>query len=75
MRALTVRVQGGQYTIDEKPQEPEGTVFSLDLDGDELSPEEVAELDAACTEAEEDEKAGRLVPASEVMANLRGLGR
>jgi hypothetical protein len=77
MRALRVRVEGGRYIIDEKPQEPEGTVLSLHIteDDDELSPEELAELEAACAEADEDVKAGRMVPAAEVMANLRRLER
>jgi hypothetical protein len=70
MRALRARVEDGRYVIDEKPQEPEGTVLSLhvtEADEDELSAEELA---AACAEADEDEREGRMTPVAQFFAEL-----
>lgn len=68
---VTAHVKGGQVVLDEPTDLPEGTRLEVELvDGDDLDDAERAELHAALAESEDDVAAGRLRPASEILADL-----
>jgi hypothetical protein len=76
MKTFKAQVVKGRLVLDEPCALPEGTVLHLvvadevDLD-EEMDPEERAEFEAALERSMEDVKTGRLVPAEEVLAELR----
>jgi len=70
---LRARVQGGKFVVDEPANLPEGTEIQLlPLDpGDWLDDEDRAALHRALAASAADARAGRLVDADEVLAELR----
>lgn len=70
---LRARVQGGKLVVDQPTSLPEGTeVQLLPLDpGDWLGDDDRAALHRALVASAADAKAGRLVDADEVLAELR----
>ncbi len=74
MHALKARVENGRYVIDEPAQLPEGAEVQLQVvDGDDLDPEERAQLHAAIEEGLDDSEADRVISAEESLAELRAL--
>jgi len=73
MRAIRAKVLGGRLVVDEPTALPEGTTLDLVLvdEGDELTDDERRALDAAISKAWDAAKAGRVRPASDVIADLR----
>ena len=69
---MKARVQSGRLILDEPTDLPEGTVVELvPVDGDDLDEGERERLHAALAKSETDLAAGRVRPASEVLADLR----
>jgi hypothetical protein len=69
MMTVRARVKNGRLVVDEPTELPEGTEMELVPADDEpwdLTPEQVAELRRRMAEP------GKLVPAEEVFARLRG---
>ena len=66
-------VKNGRIVLDEPTDLPEGTVLELVVDdeGDELDDAERAALHEAIARAWSEIKAGAVVPASELIAELR----
>lgn len=73
MPSLRARVQKGRLIIDEPTDLPEGTVLDLVVDdeGDDMDDSERAALDAAIAHALDAVRAGKVRPASEIVAELR----
>jgi hypothetical protein len=73
MSPLRARVEKGRLILDEPTTLPEGTVIDLvaDDEGDNLTDEERRALHAALTKSWASAEAGRLRPASEIIAELR----
>ncbi len=59
MQALKAHVKGGRLVLDEPTDLPEGAEVEIAVIGDDLSPEERAELHASLDRALEDSEAGR----------------
>lgn len=76
-RGIIARVRNGRLVVDEPTDLPEGTELTLIADdgGDELTSEDRERLHAALSEADDDIRQGRLVPAAEVLRGLRGRAR
>ena len=72
MKALKVRVQKGQIVGEAPPGVPEGTELELCIaePEDEMTEEELAQLDGALERAWRSIQAGRTRPAAEVLAEL-----
>jgi len=71
MRVLKAHVRGGRVVADEPTDLPEGTELELQIvDGDDLDDDERAALHAALAESEDDVTAGRVRPATDVLAEL-----
>jgi len=70
---LKARVEGGQLVLKEPTDLPEGEEVLLQIadEGDELDDEERAKLHASLEKSVAQAKAGKLIPASEVMSRLR----
>ncbi len=70
---LKAVVHDGKAVIENLDAYPNGTELELAVvdAGDELDEEELAKLDAKLAESLEDEKHGRVRPASEIIAKLR----
>ncbi len=70
---LKARVEGGQLVLKEPTDLPEGEEVQLQIadEGDELDDEERARLHASLERSVAQAKAGKLIPASEVMSRLR----
>lgn len=75
MRSLKARVVNGRLVMDEPSDLPEGTELDLVVadDGDEMSDAERAALEDSIETSLEEAKAGKLIPADEVLRNLRSL--
>jgi len=71
--SIRAKVSSGRIIVDEATLLPEGTTLNLVVDdeGDDLDDEERAALDAHLAEAWKSVQAGRLRPASELLAELR----
>jgi hypothetical protein len=69
VQALKARVQVGRLKLDEPTDLPEGA--EVDVVGDDLSPEERAELHVSLDRALEDSEAGRGMDAWEFLAQYR----
>ncbi len=76
MRSLKARVVNGRLVMDEPCDLPEGTELDLVVadEGDEMDEAERAALEDSIEKALEEAKAGKLIPADEVMKKLRSLG-
>jgi hypothetical protein len=70
---IRARVKAGRIVIDEPTELPEGTVLDLVIDdeGDNLTPDERARLNAALDHGIDDASAGRTKPAADVVNRLR----
>jgi hypothetical protein len=70
---IRAKVQSGRLVVDEPTLLPEGTTLNLVVDdeGDDLPAEERAALNAHLAAAWRSVEAGRLRPASELLAELR----
>lgn len=70
---MRARVVNGRLVIDEPTTLPDGTVLDLVVDdeGDDLTDEERARLDAAIERSARSATEGRARPASEVISELR----
>lgn len=73
MKALRVRVQNGQIVGDAPPGIPEGTELDLCVaePDEEMTEEELSRLNGALEAAWRSAQAGRIRPATEVLAELR----
>jgi hypothetical protein len=73
MKPLRATVQNGRITLDEPTDLPEGTILYLEPVEtlDDMDPDERQALLAAIDRSMEDERQGRLIPASEAIAELR----
>jgi hypothetical protein len=73
MLGLRARVHNGRLVVDEPTELPEGTVLNLVVDdeGDDMDDSERAALDASIARSIEAIRAGRVRPASDVVADLR----
>ncbi len=73
MKTLKVRVENGKIVGEAPPGLPEGTELELCLadPGDDMTDEELAELNRALETAWRSVKEGRVRPASEVIAEIR----
>jgi hypothetical protein len=69
MTALKAHVKDGRIIVDEATDLPNGEIYVLPIDrsADLDDPELIRELEASVAEA----RAGKLIPASEVFAELR----
>ncbi len=73
MRAFKAHVRAGRLVLDEPTDLPEGEeVEVLVPEGDELSPEERARLDAALELSMAQAREGKLVDGEAVIRNLLG---
>lgn len=72
MSAMKAHVVNGQIVLDEPVELPEGAVAEVRLlDGDEESPEERAEIEAAIDESIAEFEAGKIVDDETIRAMLR----
>jgi hypothetical protein len=74
MGTLKAVVRGGRAVlVQDRVDYPEGTELDLDVHEpvEELDDKELAELDASLEESRQDEQAGRVRPAEELIAELR----
>ena len=73
MSELRARVTHGRVVLDEPTDLPEGTVLDLVLDyeGDDLDANDRIALDKAIEKAWEQIRAGRAIPAEDVLSDLR----
>ena len=73
MHGLRARVHKGRLVVDEPTDLPEGTVLDLVVDdeGDDMDDTERAALDASIARSLDAVRAGRVRPATEVVAGLR----
>ena len=78
MAPLKARVRNGRLVLDEPTALPEGSeveLVPLADDWDDLADEDRARLHAALEASEEDVAAGRVVPAEDVIAEVRRIAR
>jgi len=75
--SLRATVKNGRLIVDEATELPDGTVLDLVLDdeGDDLDEDGRRALDAAIAKSVEQAAAGRVAPADDVLARLRGRRR
>lgn len=73
--SIRAKVQNGRLIVDEPTLLPEGMVLHLVIDdeGDDLTDEDRAALHAQLEASARDVAAGRVRPASELLAELREL--
>ena len=73
MANLKVRVENGKIVGEAPPGLPEGTELELSLadPGDDMTEEELAELNRALEASWRSVKEGRLRPAEDVISDLR----
>jgi hypothetical protein len=76
MNGLRATVKNGRIIVDEPTALPEGTVLDLVVDdeGDDLGEEERMALRMAISQAWAEVRAGDLVPANELIEELRRRG-
>lgn len=65
-RVIAATIRNGHAVADELATLPDGTVVEVSVDVDALSPEDLADLDAAHDQADR----GQRVPAAEVLRRL-----
>lgn len=69
---MKARAQNGRLLMDEPTDLPDGVEVEVEVVvGGDMSPEELARLQALLDESERDLAAGRSVPAEDVIAQLR----
>jgi len=69
---IKATVRGGRILVDEPTDLPDGTVLNLVPDGDDGMPQdEIDALNAAIAKSLDEARAGRLIPAREVVEELR----
>jgi hypothetical protein len=75
MQAWKAHVRSGRIVVDDPTNLPEGTELYLvpEDNGDDLDPEERAELHQAIEESERELDAGRVVNEDEIWAMLRAI--
>jgi hypothetical protein len=75
MQALKAHVRSGRIVLDDPTNLPEGTELYLvpGDDGDDLDPEERAELHQAIEESERELDAGKIVSEEEIWEMLRAI--
>ena len=71
MMPLRARVKNGRLLLDEPTELPDGTEVNLAVLNDDLDDEDRVRLHAALEASEEEFKAGKGIPAAEVIAELR----
>lgn len=73
MKTLRVRVENGKIIGEAPPGLPEGTELELCIadPGDDMTEEEIAELNRALETAWRSAKEGRARPASDIIAAIR----
>ena len=71
MHALKAHVVNGRIVVDESTPLPEGAELEVRVIGDADENADDASLEASLERALNDEDAGRMVDASEVLARLR----
>lgn len=71
MMPLRARVRNGRLVLDEPTDLPEGTEVELGVIDEDLDDSDRAVLHAALDASEEEFKAGKGIPAAEVIAELR----
>jgi hypothetical protein len=73
MARLKGIVHGGRVVVQDRVDYPEGTELEIDVHepADELDEAELAELDAAIEESHQEERAGKVRPADELIRELR----
>jgi hypothetical protein len=71
MLALKAHVKDGRIVVDQPTDLPEGAEVEVAVFGDDLSPEERAELHEALDRAADDSDAGRGVDAMTFLAEYR----
>lgn len=73
MATLKAVVRGGRLVVDEPVDYPEGTELELEVleAEDELDEQELAELKTAVEESRAEQKAGKIRPAEDLIAELR----
>ena len=71
MQLLKAHVRGGRLVLDEPSDLPEGAEVEVAVLGDDLGPEDRAELHASLDRALDDSDAGRGVDAREYLAQYR----
>lgn len=73
MSGMRAKVQNGRVVIDEPTNLPEGTELELVVadPGDDLDDDERARLHESIQRGLDDVRAGRTVPAEQVLAELR----
>lgn len=68
MHALKARIESGRVIVEETTNLPDGEIYVLPLQPDDVDDSAlIRELEASVAEA----KAGKLIPAEEVLAELR----
>jgi hypothetical protein len=72
---LKAAVKNGRILVDEPTDLPEGTVLDLVIENrkDEMSPAEIAALNAALDKSWAQAEAGQLIPVAEVLEKMRNL--
>ncbi len=71
MQALKVQVKNGRLVLDEPTDLPDGAEVEVVVIGDELTPDERAELHASLDRALDDSEAGRSVDAADYLRQYR----
>jgi hypothetical protein len=73
MDGFRARVKDGRLILDQPTSLPDGTTLDLVMDdeGDDLTPPERKALHEAISKAWESAKAGKLLPADELIRDLR----
>ena len=71
MMPLRARVKNGRLLMDEPTELPDGTEVNLAVLDDDLDDVDRARLHAALEVSDEEFKAGKGIPAAEVIAELR----
>ena len=71
MQALKAHVENGRLKLDEPTDLPEGAEVDIAVLGDDLSPEERADLHASLDRALDDSEAGHGTDALEYLAQYR----
>lgn len=71
MHAMKARISDGRIVLDEPTTLPDGEVWLVAMNDDDLDEEDRTALDASIDEGLEDAEAGRHEDAFEVMARLR----
>ena len=68
---IKARVRSGRVIVDEATDLPDGEIYLVPLEMDDMSPEERARLEEAIEESVADEQAGRVEDFFAVIEQLR----